>query len=385
MRRILLIAALLGCTWTASGNAPDSTKFEHRIGIDFRPAIPTRHHDFFRGANASGKPFQAAGSTHMQYAFRFPSASRLGQIWPTAYQGIGIAAYTFVRHSEIGTPAAIYIFQGAEIARLGEDLSLDYEWNFGISTGWNTNNLVVGTTVNAYINASLLLSWHPRPEWTFSTGLDYTHFSNGDTTLPNVGVNTLGMRISAMRSFGGACTSNVIRTDKTARSKRRISLDLMLCGAWNAETLTYKEKEYKLDGKFGILALHLNPLYHITENLLVGPSIDIQYNEGINLVDHVAGINPVTDEIRFHRPPLSEQLAAGLSMRIELKMPIFSINIGIGHNIIYKGSELGGIYNFAILKAFITERLFLHTGLKINYTDSSNNLLLGVGWRFGKK
>lgn len=378
MRRLVCIVALM-----ISGLAmANSTAFEHRISLDVRPGAPTRHHDFLRGVNATGKPFRAVSSAHIQYSFRFPSASRLGQIFPSAYQGVGIASYAFNGHREIGTPVVFYIFQGAEIARLSETLTLDYEWNFGVSTGWRNDNLVVGTKVNAYLNTALLLSWHPRPEWTLSTGFDFTHFSNGDTTLPNVGVNTLGARLSAVRRFGGAGRKAGGDGGWGVGFMDRVSLDVALCGAWNAETVTINDKEYRLDGKFGVLALHVNPLYSITRNILVGPAIDIQYNEGVNLAGHVAGINPVTDEIRFHRPPLAEQLAAGLSLRLEIKMPIFSVNIGIGHNLIYKGAELGGIYNLAILKTFISENLFLHTGLKINYTDSSNNLLLGVGWRF---
>jgi hypothetical protein len=114
----------------------------------------------------------------------------------------------------------------------------------------------------------------------------------------------------------------------------------------------------------------------------VGPAVDVQYNEGINLADHVAGINPVTDEIRFHRPPLAEQMAAGLSLRVELQAPIFAVNLGFGHNIIYKGPELGGFYYLAALKTFVTDSLFMHVGLKVCDTESSNNLLLGLGWRF---
>lgn len=409
MRRIVCIAASMLCCLLAAGHlsaaeggaaeesaaveAGDSTAFEHRIGFDIRPGAPTRHHDFLRGANATGKPFRAVSSAHIQYSFRFPSASRLGLVFPSAYQGIGFASYAFNGHREIGTPVAFYIFQGAEIARLPETLTLDYEWNFGVSAGWRNDNLVVGTEVNAYINTALLLSWHPRPEWTFSIGADFTHFSNGDTTLPNVGVNTLGARLSAVRRFEGAydgAGSDGPYDDGAGGDEvregdgfmKRFSLDVALCGAWNAESVTISEKEYRLDGRFGVLALHVNPLYSITRNILVGPAVDIQYNEGVNLAGHVAGINPVTDEIRFHRPPLAEQLAAGLSLRLEIKMPIFSVNIGIGHNLIYKGTELGGIYNLAVLKTFISESLFLHTGLKISYTEASNNLLLGVGWRF---
>lgn len=389
----------------AAADRGDSTAFGHRTAVEVRPGAATRHHDFLRGANATGKPFGAVFSTHLRHSFRFPSASRIGRICPSAYQGVGIASYAFCGHPEIGTPVALYIFQGAEIARLSETLTLDCEWNFGLSAGWRDDNPVVGSRINAYISTAMLLSWHPRPEWTFSLGAGLTHFSNGDTALPNAGMNAAEARVSAVRSFrgdgrrhagfrgaGGAYGNRQADGGRRLRKHggripegsgfmERLSLDVALCGAWNAENVTVDGREHRLEGRFGVLALHVNPLCSITRNILAGPAVDIQYNEGVNLAGHVAGISTVTGEIRFHRPPLAEQLAAGLSLRLEIKMPIFAVNIGIGHNLIYEGAELGGFYNLAVLKAFVTERLFIHTGLKICYTEASNNLLIGVGWR----
>lgn len=410
----LLCAAVLTLsaapTYASESVAPvpaDSTAFQHSLSLDVRSGFVTQHHDLFRGVNATGTPINASASAHIQYAFRFPSASRLGRIMPSAYQGVGVAPYTFFNHEVMGTPVAFYVFQGAEVARFSESLSLDYEWNFGASAGWH-RNLVVGTKVNAYINLGLMLKWQPGlcssafcrslGGWTFAAGLDMTHFSNGDTTLPNVGTNIIGARISASRAFGatagmaadGGSEARVdirqlrreARTELSRKSfLKRTELDVILCGTVNAETITYQDKEYKLDGKFGVAALHINPLYRVTPCFLVGPAVDVQYNEGINLADHVAGINPVTDEIRFHRPPLAQQLAAGLSIRVELQAPIFSVNLGVGHNVIYKGPELGGFYYLAALKTFVTDNLFMHVGLKICDTESSNNLLLGLGWR----
>lgn len=394
-------------TLTAASSS-DSTAFTHSLSLDVRSGFVTQHHDLFRGVNATGTPIKASASAHLQYYFRFPSASRLGRIMPSAYQGVGVAPYTFFNHEVMGTPVAFYVFQGAEVARFSESLSLDYEWNFGASAGWH-RNLVVGTKVNAYINLGLMLKWQPGlcssafcrslGGWTFAAGLDMTHFSNGDTTLPNVGTNIIGARISASRAFGAtagmaADRGSAARVDirqlrREARAElsrksflKRTELDVILCGTVNAETITYQDKEYKLDGKFGVAALHINPLYRVTPCFLVGPAVDVQYNEGINLADHVAGINPVTDDIRFHRPPLAEQLAAGLSLRVELQAPIFAVNLGFGHNIIYKGPELGGFYYLAALKTFVTDSLFMHVGLKVCDTESSNNLLLGLGWRF---
>lgn len=407
----LSVAPLYGSESVAPSSDPtpaDSTSFQHSLSLDMRSGFVTQHHDLFRGVNATGTPIKASASAHIQYALRFPSASRLGRIMPSAYQGVGVAPYTFFNHEVMGAPVAFYVFQGAEVARFSESLSLDYEWNFGASAGWH-RNLVVGTKVNAYINLGLMLKWQPGlcssafcrslDGWTFAAGLDMTHFSNGDTTLPNVGTNIIGARISASRAFGAtvgmtADRGSEARVDirqlrREARAElsrksflKRTELDVILCGTVNAETITYQDKEYKLDGKFGVAALHINPLYRVTPCFLVGPAVDVQYNEGINLADHVAGINPVTDEIRFHRPPLAEQLAAGLSLRVELQAPIFAVNLGFGHNIIYKGPELGGFYYLAALKTFVTDSLFMHVGLKVCDTESSNNLLLGLGWRF---
>lgn len=411
----LLCAAVLtlsaSSTYASESVVPspvDSTTFQHSLSLDVRSGFVTQHHDLFRGMNATGTPINASASAHIQYAFRFPSASRLGRIMPSAYQGVGVAPYTFFNHEVMGTPVAFYVFQGAEVARFSESLSLDYEWNFGASAGWH-RNLVVGTKVNAYINLGLMLKWQPGlcasafcrslGGWTFAAGLDMTHFSNGDTTLPNVGTNIIGARISASRAFGATAgmaadggseaRMDIRRLRREARAElsrksflKRTELDVILCGTVNAETITYQDKEYKLDGKFGVAALHINPLYRVTPCFLVGPAVDVQYNEGINLADHVAGINPVTDEIRFHRPPFAEQLAAGLSLRVELQAPIFAVNLGFGHNIIYKGPELGGFYYLAALKTFVTGSLFMHVGLKVCDTESSNNLLLGLGWRF---
>lgn len=420
MRRFGIILALLCAavltlsaapTYASESVAPtpvDSTTFQHGLSLGVRSGSVTQHHDLFRGVNATGTPINASASAHIQYAFRFPSASRLGRIMPSAYQGVGVAPYTFFNHEVMGTPVAFYVFQGAEVARFSESLSLDYEWNFGASAGWH-RNLVVGTKVNAYINLGLMLKWQPGlcssafcrslGGWTFAAGLDMTHFSNGDTTLPNVGTNIIGARISASRAFGAtagmaadggsAARVDIRQLRREARAElsrksflKRTELDVILCGTVNAETITYQDKEYKLNGKFGVAALHINPLYRVTPCFLVGPAVDVQYNEGINLADHVAGINPVTDEIRFHRPPLAEQLAAGLSLRVELQAPIFAVNLGFGHNIIYKGPELGGFYYLAALKTFVTDSLFMHVGLKVCDTESSNNLLLGLGWRF---
>ena len=142
-------------TDSLSGNRPS-----HYIGLEARPAyvFPTR--SFFRGDNMTGKAINTSVSAHLRYAFRFAPDTRLGKLYPHAYQGIGLSFNSFFNNEEMGTPVVLYVFQGAPIVRLTERLSLNYEWNFGTAFGWkkydlqdNPYNVVVGSRINAYPSA----------------------------------------------------------------------------------------------------------------------------------------------------------------------------------------------------------------------------------------
>lgn len=383
----------------------DSTRFTHSVGVNVRPKYILPTHKFFRGENEAGRRLAASGSAHLQYSFSFPESSHFGKLYPTAYQGIGVAFNTFFNRKEIGNPTAVYVFQGARLAQISNSLTLDYEWNFGASFGWhpydpygdfhqylNEYNLVVGSRVNAYINFGVLLSWRPTNDWTFSAGVDLTHFSNGNTALPNAGVNTLGGRFGATRSFGP--TEQWRRTDvgkaseyDSLRDKRlseRMVYDIMFYGAGRTKGLMWNNNPYIADGTFGIIGLNISPLYSVSKFLRAGASIDIQYDESANIEKHIAGLDD-NGEIRFYHPPFDEQLGIGLSLRAEFVMPIFSVNIGFGRNVIYKGEDLKGFYQTLALKTELYKGLYLNIGYKLHDLHDPNNLMLGLGWRFGNR
>ena len=399
----ILTVLTLSASLIAEGHQADSSKVTHRVGINVRPSYILPTHKFFRGDNSLGKRLDKSGSAHLQYSFSFPSSSPFGKLYPTAYQGIGIAFNTFFDHKEIGDPAAVYVFQGARLAQISPTLSLDYEWNFGVSFGWhpydpyadlhsyaNEYNVVVGSRVNAYINFGILLSWKPVDNWTLSAGIDLTHFSNGNTSYPNAGVNTVGGRIGVSRSFGpenkkfrtSASAVNEYASLNSSRFADRMTYDILLYGAGRAKGLMWNDSPYIAEGKFGILGLNISPLYRVNKFFRAGLSLDVQYDESANVGEHVAGIGD-DGNIRFYRPPLNEQLGVGLSIRAEFVMPIFSVNIGFGRNVIYKGDELKGFYQTLALKTDLYRNLFLHIGYKLHDFHDPNNLMLGLGWRFG--
>ena len=402
---LLPLAAAFMAVPPAEGHSADSTKVSHRVGINVRPAYILPTHKFFRGENELGKRLAAGGSAHLQYSFSFPESSKPGRLYPTSYQGIGVALNTFLDKSEIGTPAAVYVFQGASLAQITPKLSFNYEWNFGVSFGWNpydpygdlnpehpnTYNLVVGSKVNAYINVGFMMDWKPSATWSVSAGVDLTHFSNGNTSYPNAGVNTAGVRLGATRHFGPSQAKpiptrrlNEYADTDNGNLSRRLTYDITLYGALRAKGLIWNDSAYISEGHFGIAGLTFNPLYRVNKFFRAGLSLDIQYDESANLAEYVAGVGD-DGNIKFFRPPFAEQFGIGLSARAEFVMPIFSVNIGFGRNIIYKGEDLKGFYQTLALKTELYKGLYLNIGYKLHDFHDPNNLMLGFGWRFGNR
>ena len=373
---------------------PDSTrqKLIHRVGIDLFPGYVFPTHDFFKGTNRQSEPVNTTMSAHLKWAFQFAPDSYFGRNYPYASQGIGVAYNTFFNGDEVGTPVALYVFQTSRIASLTERLSLDYEWNFGASFGWkpydeftNDYNNIVGSKVNAYINLGLMLNYRLTPDWSLTLGAGFTHFSNGNTSYPNAGVNTVGGRIGVVRTFGGGQWKP--RCYAPDPFTRHISYDLVLYGAVRKRAYIPSDPSQGvlLPGHFGVLGLNFNPMYNVSRYFRAGLSLDAQYDESANLSGHVVNPGASADDLKFYRPPFREQFAVGLSVRAEIVMPIFAINIGVGRNIICKGKDTDHFYQILALKTHLTKDLFLHVGYQLYKFKDPNNLMLGIGYRFHSK
>lgn len=355
----------------------------HAVGVNLRPAYVMPTHSFYRGRNDSEKSMYVSGSVHFQYSFSLPETHPASPGRPSASQGAGLALYTFGADDMTGTPAALYVFQNACLATLGPRLSIDYEWNLGLSAGWKVNE-VVGAPMNAYINVGLLMSYRFAPRWTLTVGPDYTHFSNGDTRFPNGGANTFGLRFGVRRDCG-----TEVRTDRkglftmprAGGTAGRISWDIVPFGSWRADRMVVERHLHLINEAFPILGLHVNPLYHFGHCISAGVSADFTYDRSANLTDVVIGEDGSLTGYSF--PSALRQMSAGLSLRGEIAMPVFAVNVGVGCNLLRNGEDIGGLYTIFHLKAFVSERLFLHVGYRLSGLQYTHNMMFGIGLRLG--
>lgn len=353
----------------------------HRVTAEVRPVLNMPTHGFYRGYNDMGKAVPYAASVHLKYSFSLSPESKLGQLYPTAYQGVGVAMHSFFNHDLTGTPIIMYLFQGSRIADLGRKLSLDYEWNLGASYGWKVNE-VVGSRWNIYINVGLPFTWHASTMCGLSFGPEYTHFSNGDTTFPNGGANTFGLRLGVTWK-GQQANNRKHMTEKAPgrlliqgepelqkqRAAERMSYDLFIYGAWRADRYIHEHKLQIINEHYAVAGLTFNPLYRLNRYFCIGPGLDI-------MLDRSTDLNKETATL-----PLSHQTALGLSAKAELTMAYFSINLGAGYNVLTRTNDLKGFYTTYNLKAFVSHKFFLTMGYRLGTVNYAHNLMFGVGVR----
>ena len=383
---VLLSAALcISSGVTYARDTTDTAVTGRRFSVELRPTWNMPSNGFYNGHNSTGKVIACCSSFHLKYGFTLSPESRDGKLYPGAYQGIGLGAYTFFSHYETGTPLALYLFQGSRLFDLSPSLSLDYEWNLGLSAGWRRNE-VVGSSLNILINVGLPLTWSPSKDWEFHLTPDYTHFSNGDTTFPNGGANTFGCRIGITRNFGNneikAAGSALIGTEEDLKELdffERLSYDMTFYGGWRADRIIHGYSLVILNRHFALGGMTFNPLYKLNRYFSVGPSIDAMF-------DRSADIIPICSEddselLGYTLPEAWRQTSLGISARGEVKMPIYSINIGVGYNFAGFSSDLKGLYTTYNLKTFISDRIFLNIGYRLSSNQYTHNLMLGFGMK----
>ena len=376
-----------------SANASDSIGWRHSVSIDFRPsyAFSSYKDDILSNIldMEDARKTKIASSLHLQYGFSFPSGSHQGRICPDAWQGIGAAVNFLANPKGIGTPVCVYAFQGAPVWKFSDRFFLYYEWNFGASFGWRPcdgeiahSNLIVGSRVNAYINLGAGIAWRFNDSFALMAGIDLTHYSNGNTSFPNPGVNLAGLRVGVEADIlSGREVSNLPVPDGESVGSPRPDIDLTAYGALRKRVYRGGEEPVLLKSRFPVVGIDIAPMWRITKNFRTGPSLDLQWDESTDLRRHYA-YGTTSDDIRFYRPPFFSQICVGLSGRAELVMPLFSVNIGMGGYNIIGPEETRATYQLANLKVRLTDRFFLNIGYQLLNFQKQNNLMLGLGYTF---
>lgn len=390
----------------SSAENADSLNLRNRyyqtLGIEFRPEYIFPSNSFLKGNNVYNNHINTAFSGHLKYAFGVQPNNLIDKIYKGVYQGFGVAYYNFGESKLLGNPVAAYLYQGARITQLNPTLSLNYEWNFGLSFGWkpydhdnNPDNLVIGSKDNAYINANFYLSQILSRHIDLIAGISLTHFSNGNTKIPNAGLNTTGIRFGLIY--------NITRDDKSSfhvpaaydipHFPRHISYDLTLFGSWRRAGATLPDGEKIASTEaYSVYGFNFAPMYNLGYRFRTGLSLDGVYDGSADLTgeENIMPIEPPQDHKKippysFHQSAFHKRMALGISGRAEYVMPYFTVGIGLGVNILKNSEDLKSFYQLLALKIEVTRSTYLHVGYTLRNFHNPNYLMLGFGIRFHNK
>ena len=377
-----LVLAFIAMSCKASVADIDSTAsshYVHSLMFNYKQGAILHTNDFLRGNNPEERTMNHNMSCHLKYAFSAPEGSKQARIYRDAYQGIGVSYNDF--NPQLGNPISVYLLQGARIASLSNRLALNYEWNLGLTFGWkpydeidNPDNKLIGSRVTAYIGFDLYLRWIASRHVDLNFGLNVTHYSNGNTQFPNLGLNTAALRIGAAYYINRHSPRLLYRHEAMPPVSHDITYDLILYGAWHQRGYYTSDGEaYILPGTYAVAGFNFNPMYRFNHWLKAGFSLDGTYDHGANV--DLDGVAPES---------VWRQMALGASARVEFCMPYFAINFGIGSNFVNATDDFHGIYELLALKLNLTHRFLLHIGYCLNDFHRPKHLMLGMGWRFGK-
>lgn len=374
----LLVLPMSAQTEPEASDSSATRHFVHQLMFDYRPGAILHTNDFLRGKNPEVRTMNHDMGYYLKYASSAPEGSEQARIYRDAYQGIGIGWNEF--NPQLGNPVSVFLLQGARIASLSNRLALNYEWNLGLTFGWkpydeidNPDNKLIGSRVTAYIGFDLYLRWIASRHVDLNFGLNVTHYSNGNTQFPNLGLNTAALRIGAAYYINRHSPRLLYRHEAMPAVSHDITYDLILYGAWHQRGYYMSDGEaYILPGTYAVAGFNFNPMYRFNHWLKAGLSLDGTYDRGANV-----DLNGVAPESVWR------QMALGASARVEFCMPYFAINFGIGSNFVNATDDFHGIYELLALKLNLSRRFLLHIGYCLNDFHRPKHLMLGVGWRFG--
>lgn len=365
----------------------NTNEYYHRLGVSGSVGNIAGSDRFLRGLNANGKAVTTARTIHLKYSSQSKPGSWENAIFGGVYQGVGISKNYFGNTRELGNPWSVYILQGGKIISIIPGLSLLYEWNFGLSFGWepfdetrNPYNRSIGSDINAYLDADFYFSYNITRRIDLTAGVSFSHYSNGNTRHPNSGVNVVAGSVGLIYNFSDEDKRFALRDSRIFTKipyPRHMVYELLIYGSWKRKGIIPETNGDmpKNSKAFGIAGVSFAPMYSLHHRLKAGVSADLVYDSSVK-------VNYDYNTDSYSHPDKGSQFSLGLSGKVDYAMPYFTISAGVGYEVIHANDEYKSFYQTLSLKVNATNDIFFNVGYRVRNFSMPNFLMLGVGCRF---
>lgn len=306
-----------------------------------------------------------------------------------AYDGIGLYLADF-SDDNFGTPLSIYLFHGGQFAQFFSWWRFTYELNLGYSFGWKhydavkrPNDIAVGGSENAHVGGNFFFQFLPSRNFDFKIGIGFTHFSNGASTLPNKGMNLVSPMVELAYRWNDPQNMDSLKNE-FARVKHAYHLAPGAHRLRHEFSLAFSKRQRYVDSNnsglpndicdhsYRVVGLSYSPLYSLNYKWLVGPSLDLIYDESNNAeVNRItfSGTDKTTDYV--HLAPFDDRLQLGLSAKGVLRMSYFSYLGQLGYDVYHQDTETKRFYQMFGVRLEPNKNIFLGMAIRaINFSKA---------------
>lgn len=297
------------------------------------------------------------------------------ETWSQAYRlplrGYALSFQDFGNRNVLGKSLTFFRFTNFPLLQSRKYGTLDFRLGNGLSffnkkydKYQNVKNIAIGSYINGFVNLQLSYTKYFKHLY-LGTGIDFSHFSNAATKMPNLGLNT----ISGFLTIGYQIEERVFynRSETSAlslppREKDHFHVHFIA-------SIKQNLPNFAPSRNFGVVALQ--SLYKIRLNYKwdFEPGIDVIYNEANRWF---YGVQP---------EPVMRNLQIGAYLGLSANIYKTQLFFGAGVYVLNQINAGGWIYNRVGARYLINEHWDLALAIKA-HIGIADYLEFGLGYRF---
>ena len=248
--------------------------------------------------------------------------------------GIGFYAGRFDHDRELGRPFATYGFFSwpfpvAERAQVIADVGLGVSWNWtAFDRKTNPTNTALGSDVAYHFDAGVSVRFLATERASVYGGLSVTHWSNGATKLPNLGLAVVGPKVGVRYNF--APQPPRARAGDLPRFEPSWELVVGAAGGAKSAAAATGSKIDVVDRWRDFKAVNITTAvqHHFYRFGKVAAGADAGYDGATG-----ARVDIINGSQVDSRAPVDERFALGLYGGYEHVMPRFSVLFQLGYTV----------------------------------------------------
>ena len=355
------------------------------IGTTYQAGKVLQTNDFVKGENASNQVIDYFQSLRLEYGVKTDGRKTWHQLYAYPEWGFGLYFANFFNKGELGTPTAFYGFFKGPFWRW-KKLSLNYNVGFGLTWNWqpydseaNPYNIAVGSYRTVYIDAGISLDWYFSKRFSASVGVSFTHFSNGATSIPNMGLNLAAPSLGVRYNLKSEAPEKIHHEIP----KYKDNWEFLIIAGGGVKQTEYDTTNTGLSTKYlginyGVLTLMPTINRQISHKVKFGAGLDMAYDGSID-AQIVVGSD---GELSHSEVPFTDKLSLSIFGSFELVAGRLSLIVQPGYT--FWRYEFEGakpqFYQRAGIKYVIWDDLFLGINIRAHEFGIADYIEWNAGW-----